>query len=75
VTGDDVKVFHAGTRLVNGEVVTDGGRVLCAVALGDTVAAARATAYSAVGKVSWQGAFWRADIGYRAVQRELGKRG
>jgi phosphoribosylamine--glycine ligase len=75
VTGDDVKIFHAGTRLVNGEVVTDGGRVLCAVALGNTVAAARATAYGAVGKISWEGAFWRADIGYRAVQRELRKRG
>jgi phosphoribosylamine---glycine ligase len=70
VTGSDAKIFHAGTRLVNGDVLTDGGRVLCAVALGDTVAAARDRAYDAVGKVSWDGAFWRTDIAYRAVQRE-----
>jgi phosphoribosylamine--glycine ligase len=74
VAGDDVKIFHAGTRLANGEVLTDGGRVLCAVALGRTVAAARDKAYDAVGKVSWDGAFWRKDIGYRAVQREIAER-
>jgi phosphoribosylamine---glycine ligase len=69
-TGADAKVFHAGTRLQNGVVVTDGGRVLCAVALGPTVRAARDGAYRAVEQVSWDGAFWRSDIGYRAVQRE-----
>jgi phosphoribosylamine--glycine ligase len=74
VTGNDAKIFHAGTRLANGDVLTDGGRVLCAVALGDTVAAARDRAYDAVGKVSWDGAFWRKDIGYRAMQRERGDR-
>jgi phosphoribosylamine--glycine ligase len=68
--GVDAKIFHAGTRLSNGVVVTDGGRVLCAVALGDTVRAARDGAYRAVGQVSWDGAFWRSDIGYRAVRRE-----
>jgi phosphoribosylamine--glycine ligase len=70
VKGEDVKVFHAGTRLVNGDVVTDGGRVLCAVGRGDSVAAARANAYGAVQRVTWDGAFWRTDIGYRAVARE-----
>jgi phosphoribosylamine--glycine ligase len=70
VHGDDVKIFHAGTRLSNGTVVTDGGRVLCAVARGRTVRAARDTAYRAVDEVSWDGAFWRTDIGYRAVRRE-----
>jgi phosphoribosylamine---glycine ligase len=71
VTGDDdVKIFHAGTRLANSEVLSDGGRVLCAVALGHTVAAARDKAYDAVGKVSWEGAFWRTDIAHRAIQRE-----
>jgi phosphoribosylamine--glycine ligase len=70
VTGDDVKIFHAGTKLVDHRVVSDGGRVLCAVALGDTVGAARDKAYRAVGQVSWEGAFWRKDIGYRAVRRE-----
>ncbi len=66
----DVKIFHAGTRLEQGRVLTDGGRVLCAVGLGTTVGAARERAYRAVSKVSWDGAFWRTDIGYRAVQRE-----
>jgi phosphoribosylamine--glycine ligase len=70
VSGTEAKMFHAGTRLANGEVVTDGGRVLCSVALGDTVAAARDRAYRAVAEVSWDGAFWRTDIGYRAVERE-----
>jgi phosphoribosylamine--glycine ligase len=70
VHGADVKVFHAGTRLQNDTVVTDGGRVLCAVARGGTVRAARQIAYRAVDEVSWDGAFWRTDIGYRAVQRE-----
>jgi phosphoribosylamine--glycine ligase len=73
--GPDVKVFHAGTRLEDRKVVTDGGRVLCAVALGHDVRAARERAYEAVGKVRWDGAFWRTDIGYRAVQRERGDRG
>jgi phosphoribosylamine--glycine ligase len=72
VTGRDAKMFHAGTRPSNGDVLTDGGRVLCAVALGETVAAARERAYDAVAKVSWDGAFWRSDIGYRAVERERG---
>jgi phosphoribosylamine--glycine ligase len=63
VTGDDVKVFHAGTRLgADGRVLTDGGRVLCAVALGDDVAQARTRAYEAVQAISWQGAFARSDI-------------
>ena len=70
VHGDDAKIFHAGTRLSNGTVVTDGGRVLCAVGRGSTVRAAREIAYRAVEEVSWDGAFWRTDIGYRAVRRE-----
>lgn len=67
---DDLKVFHAGTRLDGQRVVTSGGRVLCAVALGPSVAAAQARAYEGVNKISWAGAFWRTDIGYRAVARE-----
>ena len=70
VAGDDVKIFHAGTRLEGRTVVTDGGRVLCSVGIGNSVRAARETAYAAVSKVSWVGAFCRTDIGYRAVQRE-----
>ena len=70
VAGEDAKIFHAGTRLVGGEVQSDGGRVLCAVGIGATVGEARGKAYGAVGKVGWDGAFWRKDIGYRAVERE-----
>jgi len=70
VSGDDAKIFHAGTRLANGDVLTDGGRVLCAVGIGETVGLAQRRAYDAVAKVTWDGAFWRRDIGYRAVQRE-----
>ncbi|HEX6930028.1 MAG TPA: phosphoribosylamine--glycine ligase [Gammaproteobacteria bacterium] len=66
----DTKVFHAGTTIENGEVVTNGGRVLCAVGLGDDVTAARHAAYAAAGAISWQGMFFRRDIGWRAVKRE-----
>jgi len=71
-TGADVKVFHAGTRLQGGKVVTDGGRVLCVVGAGTTVRAACDAAYAGVGKVTWDGAFYRSDIGHRAIQREEG---
>ncbi|MCP5149839.1 MAG: phosphoribosylamine--glycine ligase [Ectothiorhodospiraceae bacterium] len=64
---DDTKVFHAGTRNDGQRVVTAGGRVLCVCGLGDTVAAARARAYSRVGAITWPGAFWRRDIGHRAL--------
>ncbi|MFO7287536.1 MAG: phosphoribosylamine--glycine ligase [Gammaproteobacteria bacterium] len=68
--GPACKIFHAGTRLADGEVVTDGGRVLCAVALGDTVRQARDRVYEAVGKIRFDGAFYRMDIGRRAIERE-----
>ncbi len=64
------KVFHAGTRIENEAIVTSGGRVLCAVALGDTVTQAQARAYELVGQIHWPDAFYRGDIGYRAVARE-----
>jgi len=68
---DDVKVFHAGTALdENGRVVTSGGRVLCAVALGADVTQAQARAYEVVRGISWDGVYYRQDIGYRAVARE-----
>jgi phosphoribosylamine--glycine ligase len=66
------KVFHAGTALADGQVVTAGGRVLCATALGATVAAAQAQAYELAGKIEWDGSFYRNDIGYRAIARERG---
>jgi phosphoribosylamine--glycine ligase len=68
------KVFHAGTKLVNGQVVTHGGRVLCAVGLGDSVSAAQAQAYALVDTISWQGMQCRRDIGYRAIAREVGQK-
>jgi phosphoribosylamine--glycine ligase len=67
---DDCKIFHAGTQLKGNKTVTNGGRVLCCVALGDTVAAAQAKAYELVDKVSWKDVYCRRDIGYRAVARE-----
>ena len=64
------KIFHAGTRLASGTVCTDGGRVLCAVGLGGTVADAQREAYALVDAVHWPGVQFRRDIGYRAVSRE-----
>lgn len=68
--GNDCKVFHAGTALSGESVVTDGGRVLCVVGLGDTVNTAQREAYAGVSRVSWDGEFHRSDIGYRAIARE-----
>jgi phosphoribosylamine--glycine ligase len=64
------KIFHGGTRLEAGRVVTSGGRVLCAVGLGNEVAAAQRAAYALAAAVHWPGVHYRRDIGYRAVQRE-----
>ena len=64
------KVFHAGTRLEQGHVVTAGGRVLCAVGLGDTVSAAQSQAYALVHAIHWNLVQYRLDIGYRAIERE-----
>ncbi|MBD3633563.1 MAG: phosphoribosylamine--glycine ligase [Methylophaga sp.] len=64
------KVFHAGTASHGDEVVTAGGRVLCVTALGDTVAAAQTAAYDALKEISWNDAYYRTDIAYRAVARE-----
>ena len=69
-TGDR-KVFHAGTALKDGQVVTSGGRVLCVTALGGTVAAAQKHAYEAVKQIRWNGVQYRNDVGYRAISREV----
>ncbi|MEK7303455.1 MAG: phosphoribosylamine--glycine ligase [Pseudomonadota bacterium] len=66
----NAKVFHAGTMLKEGKVVTGGGRVLCVTALGGTVAAAQQHAYEVVRQIRWNGAQYRTDIGYRAMARE-----
>lgn len=69
----DGKVFHAGTALNDqGQVVTAGGRVLCATAIGRTVSEAQQQAYRLAEKIHWNGCFYRKDIGYRAISRELG---
>ncbi|MDM1707167.1 phosphoribosylamine--glycine ligase [Thiopseudomonas alkaliphila] len=64
------KVFHAGTQLVDQQVTVNGGRVLCATALGETVAEAQANAYKLAEKIHWPDSFYRHDIGYRAIERE-----
>jgi len=63
----DSKVFHAGTKNHNGQIVTAGGRVLCACALGKTVHEAQSKAYTLVKKIHWQDVYYRNDIGYRAL--------
>jgi phosphoribosylamine--glycine ligase len=67
------KIFHAGTKSEHGEVLTNGGRVLCAVGLGTSVSAAQAQAYDLVNAVSWQGMQCRRDIGFRAIDREVAR--
>ena len=64
------KVFHAGTSAKDGNILTSGGRVLCAVGLGDNVTEAQKVAYEVVNQISWNKVYHRDDIGYRAVARE-----
>ena len=66
---DNIKVFHAGTRQDEDHIVTDGGRVLCVTALGETIREAQDLAYQTVNTINWRGAAWRPDIGWRAVKR------
>jgi len=67
---EDCKVFHAGTAQRDNHVVTDGGRVLCATALGGTVAEAQSKAYEMIDSISWQDMYYRTDIAYRAIARQ-----
>lgn len=72
--GIDSKIFHAGTaNNAEGDIVTAGGRVLCATALGNSVTEAQKNAYTLANKVSWNGMFMRSDIAYRAIAREQGE--
>jgi phosphoribosylamine--glycine ligase len=66
----DAKVFHAGTKLIDNQVTTNGGRVLCATALGKSVTEAQQNAYALAKQINWQGMFYRDDIAYRAIARE-----
>lgn len=65
---DQYKIFHAGTKMEEGRIVTDGGRILCVTALGDTLADAQQKAYRIVKKAAWDGVFYRNDIGHRALK-------
>jgi len=65
----NAKVFHAGTRYHDGQIVTSGGRVLCACALGGTVAEAQRKAYEIADKIHWDGVYYRRDIGHKAIER------
>ncbi|MFI4937065.1 MAG: phosphoribosylamine--glycine ligase [Candidatus Berkiellales bacterium] len=65
---DQYKIFHAGTLIEGGKIVTNGGRVLCVTALGDNFSDAQEKAYRLVNKVKWDGVFYRKDIGYRALK-------
>jgi phosphoribosylamine---glycine ligase len=67
---ESTKVFHAGTAEKDGKVVTSGGRVLCACALGNSVTEAQQKAYEVVKKINWDKVYYRTDIGYRAIARE-----
>ena len=66
---DDCRVFHAGTRLEGQSVLTNGGRVLCVTALGDSVKMARGRAYDAVERIRFDGMQFRKDIGHRALRK------
>jgi phosphoribosylamine--glycine ligase len=66
----DAKVFHAGTKSEEGKIVTNGGRVLCATALGNSVTEAQQHAYNVAEKIDWQDVYKRNDIAYRAIARE-----
>ena len=59
-----------GTSTVDGNIVTNGGRVLCAVGLGANISCAREEAYKIAKEIHWEGSFFRNDIGYRAMERE-----
>ncbi len=65
---EDAQVFHAGTQLKDGKVVTSGGRVLCVTALGETVKFAQQQAYKIIDEIQFNGAQYRTDIGYRAIK-------
>ncbi|MDC3409357.1 phosphoribosylamine--glycine ligase [bacterium] len=65
----DTKVFHAGTKVSDGKVVTAGGRVLCVVGLGESVELAQALAYERVDLIGWRNRYFRKDIGHRAISR------
>ncbi len=69
VSGNDIKIFHAGTIFENGNVVSSGGRVLCVTSLGESIAASQERCYAGINKISFEGGTFRNDIGWRALER------
>jgi phosphoribosylamine--glycine ligase len=65
---EDQITFHAGTKLLDGKLVTSGGRVMCVVGLADTVRGAQQKAYEAIEQIKFDGMQYRKDIGYRAIK-------
>ena len=68
VDDENSKVFHAGTKQVGDDIVTAGGRVLCACALGDDIQTAQTNAYTLANKIDWNGVYYRTDIGFKAIK-------
>ena len=68
VESTDSKVFHAGTRQQGDAIVTAGGRVLCACALGDSIREAQAKAYELTRQIHWNNVYYRTDIGFKAIK-------
>jgi phosphoribosylamine--glycine ligase len=66
---EDCRVFHAGTKLQDGKLLTNGGRVLCVTALGDSLRIARSRAYEAIDGIRYEGMQYRRDIGHRALKK------
>ena len=67
---ENLKVFHAGTKIEDNKLKSNGGRVLCVTALGDSVEIAQQNAYDAISLIDWEDAYYRKDIGHRAIKRE-----
>ena len=63
----DRKIFHAGTQQVDNDIVTAGGRVLCACALGETIQEAQTNAYELANNIQWNNIYYRTDIGFKAI--------
>jgi phosphoribosylamine--glycine ligase len=63
----DSKIFHAGTKLDKHNITSNGGRVLCATALGVDIKEAQVKAYQLINKVKWSGSFYRTDIGFKGI--------
>jgi phosphoribosylamine--glycine ligase len=70
IDNDTTKVFHAGTKAYNKEVMTDGGRVLCVTSLGPTLKSAQQLAYETVKSIKWGNSFYRKDIGVRGLEKD-----